>query len=71
MALSDEEMDRRWVSMRNAIILAVHQTMIESEFKDQFVQNLNHYLSESRQHDADTFLRKYLSDNPEDQAPDE
>jgi hypothetical protein len=62
--LSEDE--RRWFDKCKAIILAVHKTMIESEFKEQYYQNLTHFQSLSHEQDGDNVLRKILDIDPED-----
>ncbi len=71
MPLSDQEADRRWENMREAMILAMHKVMMEGEFKDQYYQEYNRLLSQFRQRDADTFLSQYFSDDPGDPTPGE
>ena len=63
------ELEYRKNNFKDAIILALHKTMLESDLKENYLKHLNHFPDLFCRYDDDTFLEHYLFDGQEDQFP--
>jgi hypothetical protein len=52
---------RKWEQHQKAIILALHKTMLQSEFKDQYAANLAHSVSLLNQFAGEEILKDVLN----------
>lgn len=63
---------KRLERYKTAIILAIHKTMLESEFKDEYYTNLKDSLSRLNQFDGEQILKDaFAPDYPVDDNDDE